>query len=74
MRVGVDKRDALAALRPFAGEMERDRRLADAALLVEQRDDHDGLPAIGDSSTRGEKAVRVRKIPKESKLEKLRGL
>jgi hypothetical protein len=43
--------------------MEGERRLPDTALLVEERDDHDGLPAIGDSSTAAEKRGRVRKIP-----------
>ena len=40
LRVGVDQRDALALARPFAGEMQRQRRLADAAFLIEERDDH----------------------------------
>jgi hypothetical protein len=40
LRVGVDQRDALPTPSPFAGEMQRQRRLADAALLVEERDDH----------------------------------
>ena len=44
LRVGVDQRDALALPRPFAGEMQRERRLADAALLVEERDDHRRSP------------------------------
>jgi len=61
--VGVDQRDALPMPSPFTGEMEGERRLSDAALLVEERDDHDGLPAIGDSSTAVEKRVCVRKIP-----------
>ena len=41
LRIGVDEHDTLVAAGPFAGEMERERRLADAAFLVEQRDDHD---------------------------------
>jgi hypothetical protein len=43
--------------------MEGERRLPDATLLVEEGDDHDSLPAIGDSSTKVEKRGRVRKIP-----------
>ena len=51
LRIGVDQRDALPAASPFASEVKGERRLADAAFLIEQCDDHDGLPAIGDSST-----------------------
>jgi hypothetical protein len=43
LRVRVDQRDALALPRPFAGEVQRQRRLADAALLVE------GATIIGSS-------------------------
>src|SRR4051812_17348546 len=60
--VGVDQRDALAAARPFAGEMQSERRLADAALLVEQRDDHGALPRSGGRLSAGvEKRGCVRK-------------
>ena len=45
LRVGVDERDSLALPGPFAGEMQGQRRLADAALLVEERDDHRAPPS-----------------------------
>src|SRR3546814_13285782 len=73
LRVGVDQRDALSTASPFTSEMQGERCLADAALLVEESDDHDGLPAIGDSSTAVEKLACVRKTPSESRLDKLRG-
>lgn len=41
LRIGIDQGHALALPRPFAGEVQRQRRLADAALLIEERDDHD---------------------------------
>ena len=49
LRVGVDEGDAPALNGPRAGEMKRQRRLADAALLVEERDDHDAPrgPGVG---------------------------
>jgi hypothetical protein len=37
--IGVDQRDALSLPSPFTGEMQGQRRLADAAFLVEQGDD-----------------------------------
>src|SRR5579872_448508 len=40
LRVGVDQRDPLSLPGPLAGEMQGERRLADAAFLIEQRDDH----------------------------------
>jgi hypothetical protein len=40
LRVGIDQRDAQSLSRPGAGEMQRERRLADAAFLVEERDNH----------------------------------
>ena len=43
LRVGIDQCDALSASRPFAGEMQRQRGLADAALLVEERDNYRSL-------------------------------
>ena len=42
LRIGVDQHDALSFPGPFASEMERERRLPDAALLVEKRHDHRG--------------------------------
>src|SRR5690606_4861922 len=44
LRVGIDKNDALALRSPGSGEMQRQRGLADAALLIEERDDH-GCPS-----------------------------
>lgn len=44
LRVRVDQRNAAAAPGEFAGEVERKRRLADAALLIEERDDHRAPP------------------------------
>src|SRR3546814_3043234 len=40
LRIGVDDDDRLAALGQFAGQVRGERGLADAALLVEQGDDH----------------------------------
>src|SRR3546814_13141591 len=43
LRVGVDQRDALSTASPFTSEMQGERCLADAALLVEESDDHDEI-------------------------------
>src|SRR3546814_20566668 len=43
LRIGVDQDDAPSFSRPGSGEMQGQRGLADAALLVEKRDDH-GAP------------------------------
>ena len=72
LRVGIDDDDALAASSPFAGEMESGCRLADAALLVEQRVNHGTAPGGGTPCTGVERGAAVRKIPKESWLEELR--
>src|SRR3546814_15231060 len=54
--IGVDENDALSSPSPFAGQVQRERRLADAALLIEERDDHDapprrrGVPSAGVAS------------------------
>ena len=40
LRVGVDQSDALALAGPLPREMQGECRLADAALLIEERDDH----------------------------------
>ena len=40
LRIGVDDRHALSLRRPGAGQVQGERRLADAAFLVEERDDH----------------------------------
>jgi hypothetical protein len=40
LRVGVNQDDALGLLGPLSGEMQRERGLADAALLIEERKDH----------------------------------
>src|SRR5690606_12438492 len=72
LRVGIDDGDTLAASRPLTGEVEGERRLADAALLVEQRDDHGAASRWRHSSTGVERGAAVRKIPKESWLEELR--
>src|SRR5690606_10098651 len=52
LRVGVDQGDAAPTDRQFAGEMQRKCRLAHAAFLVEQRDDH-LLPPGGSRGSRG---------------------
>ena len=46
LRIGVDEDDALTLACPCAGEMQCERRLADAPFLVEQRDDHDDAPRL----------------------------
>ena len=62
--VGVDQDDALSSAGPNACKIQRQRRLADAALLVEERDDHDALPANRERlSAVVETAVCVRRIP-----------
>jgi len=38
--VAIDHCDALTLARPDAGEMQRQRRLADPVLLVEESDNH----------------------------------
>jgi len=45
--VGVDEDDAPALSSPLTGEMQRQRRFADAALLVQERDDHGRRPRLG---------------------------
>lgn len=42
--VRINDNDAFSFSRPLAGEMQRQRRLADAALLVKERDDHRASP------------------------------
>src|SRR3546814_12240323 len=49
-RIRVDQRDALSPPAPFSGEVERPRRLADAALLI---------AASGDQIGRAELEVKV---------------
>ena len=39
-RIGVDQGDAVSSRGPRASEVQRQRRLADATFLIEQRDDH----------------------------------
>ncbi|SFK69671.1 hypothetical protein SAMN05444581_11592 [Methylocapsa palsarum] len=46
LRVGVDQGDALTLASPLAGEMKRQGRFADPALLVQQSDDHDAPPGF----------------------------
>src|SRR3546814_16023448 len=45
LRIRVDQRDALSPPGPFLGEAERQRRLAAADLLIEERDEHVALRA-----------------------------
>ena len=45
LRVGIDQGDGASASRPFAGEVQGERRLADTAFLIEERHDHDASPA-----------------------------
>src|SRR5712692_6519718 len=44
LRVRVDDHDALALGGPGSGHMQRQRGLADAALVVEERNDHGASP------------------------------
>jgi hypothetical protein len=46
LRVGIDEGDAAAFASPLARQMKRQRGLADAALLVRERDDHDAAPSL----------------------------
>ena len=45
LRIGVDQRDPLSLPSPLASQMRRERRLDNAALLIEQRDDRRLLPS-----------------------------
>jgi hypothetical protein len=65
LRVRVDQRDALALPCPFAGEVERQRRLADAALLVEGATIIGGLPA-------GEEAAALSGVGRWAGVSRLR--
>ena len=70
--VGVNEDDPLASTSPRPREMQSEGGLADAALLVEERDDHDALEEpICRFSTRRIPARTVRKNPKDSKLVQL---
>ena len=72
LRVGVNEDDPFTSLSPRAGEMQREGGLADAAFLVEERDDHDALGELNCRfSTRRISARTVRKNPKDSKLVQL---
>ena len=44
--IGVDNDDALSVAGPLTGEMQGERRLADATFLIEERDDHDVIPSL----------------------------
>ena len=46
LRVGVDQDDAFALTGPLTCQMQGERRLADAALLIEERDDHRAIAGI----------------------------
>src|SRR3546814_11210961 len=39
--IGVDQQDAAPLPRPLSGKVQRERGLADTALLIEERDDHE---------------------------------
>lgn len=64
LRIGIDEQDTLACDSPLASQMERESRLSDAALLIEQRDDHR-------VSSTGAQPVSMN--PKDSELALLRG-
>ena len=69
LRVGVDQRDPLSFPGPFAGEMQGERRLADAALLVEERHDHRGCScAVFHRSRRSPTTEELNSCRLESKL------
>jgi len=59
LKIGVDERHSPALQRPFAGEMQRRRRLADATLLVEQGDGHCSPPALRLNGSRGWPPARL---------------
>jgi hypothetical protein len=44
--VGVDQDDAFALTDPLTCEMKGERRLSDAALLIEERDNHRAIAGI----------------------------
>lgn len=66
LRIVIDQADAFARACPLSGKMEGERRFADAALLVEQGDDHGrrpvppkarGLAGVARSDLRGASAL-----------------
>ena len=63
LRIGVDQGDSFPFPAPFAGEMQGQCRLADAALLVEQRDDHRALVPV---------IHRSRRVPTSEGLDSFR--
>ena len=70
--VGIPLREVATGEGQRNREVDGQRGLADAAFLVEQRDDHGAASRWRHSSTGVERGAAVRKIPKESWLEELR--
>jgi hypothetical protein len=68
LRVGVDHHNALSYPGPFASELQRERRLADAALLVEERHDHRGCLGVFHRSRRSPATEGLDSCRLESKL------
>jgi hypothetical protein len=68
LRIGVDQHDAPSFPGPFAGEMQRERRLADATLLVEGRHDHRGRLGVFHRSRRSPATEGLDSCRLESKL------
>ncbi|GCE84551.1 hypothetical protein MSKU9_2692 [Komagataeibacter diospyri] len=68
LRVGIDDRHALAFPSPLAREMQRQRRLADAALLVEEGHDHDPSPGLIHGSEGGPTSLKLDSFKLDSKL------
>ena len=66
--VGVDEHDPLSFPGPFASEMQCVRRLADAALLVEERHDHRGRLGVIHRSGRSPTSEELDSCRLDSKL------
>jgi hypothetical protein len=58
LRIGVDKEDAQAAQREGGRDVDRQRRLANAALLIEHPEDH-RIVAFPQSRQPGKSASRI---------------
>src|SRR5579863_816878 len=66
--IGVDDENALSFPGPLAGEMQCQRRLAEAALLVEKRHDHRGGLVVVHRSRRSPATEELDSLTLESKL------
>ena len=68
LRIGIDQRDPLSLPARLAGEMRCNRRCADAAFPIEQRDDHRRLPPVSHRSAPRPTSKRLDSCMLDSKL------